>query len=165
MALKRRRMRKTEARIKRNLARSGLVAEDLVDIPEIIRHAHPYLAPDHIGEAILTVGSALNEVVSNACGVIAIGPFGCMPNRIAEAILIEVMTAADKLRAEANPYHLRKTLKGMASLPFLAVESDGSPFPQNIESKLEAFCLRARRLHARMVAEASPVNTTRSWRA
>jgi len=30
------------------------------------------------------------------------------------------------------------------------VESDGSPFPQLINAKLESFCLRAERLHARM---------------
>jgi len=32
------------------------------------------------------------------------------------------------------------------------VESDGSPFPQVINAKLEAFCLRARRLHEHMQA-------------
>jgi hypothetical protein len=36
-------------------------------------------------------------------------------------------------------------------LPFLAIESDGSPFPQLISAKLESFCLRAQRLHKRML--------------
>ena len=151
-ALKRRTMRKTEARIKQKLARSGLIHSDVVDIPDIIRHARPHMAPDHIGEAILTVGSALNEVVSKACGVITIGPFGCMPNRMAEAILNEVMTAKDKLRATPGDRRLRETLAGMGDLPFLAIESDGSPFPQIINAKLEAFCLRAGHLHETMRA-------------
>jgi hypothetical protein len=40
----------------------------------------------------------------------------------------------------------------MEDLPFLAIESDGSPFPQLISAKLETFCLRAERLHERMLA-------------
>lgn len=40
----------------------------------------------------------------------------------------------------------------MEDLPFLAIESDGSPFPQLISAKLETFCLRAERLHKKMVA-------------
>jgi hypothetical protein len=43
-------------------------------------------------------------------------------------------------------------LTEIESMPFLAVESDGSPFPQLINAKLEAFCLRARRLHRHMMA-------------
>jgi hypothetical protein len=38
----------------------------------------------------------------------------------------------------------------MEELPFLAIESDGSPFPQLIIAKLEAFCQRAIRLHRQM---------------
>jgi len=148
--LKRRTMRKTEARIKQTLARSGLIHNNVIDIPQIIRQAHPHLPPDHLGEAILTVGSALSEVVSHACGVIAIGPFGCMPNRIAESILNEVMTAADKLKATPGNRQVQNALAGMEDLPFLAIESDGSPFPQIIDAKLEAFCLRAWRLHERI---------------
>ena len=149
-ALKRRTTRKTEARIKQKLARSGLIHSNVVDIPDIIRHAHPHLVPDHLGEAILTVGSALHEVASKACGVIAIGPFGCMPNRMAESILNEVMTATDKLKTAPRDRRLQKILAGMEDLPFLAIESDGSPFPQIINAKLEAFCLRAGRLHERI---------------
>jgi predicted CoA-substrate-specific enzyme activase len=151
-ALKRRAMRKAESRVTQKLARSGLVHPMTVDIPEIIRHAHPHLVPDHLGEAILTVGSAMREVASTACGVIAIGPFGCMPNRVAESILNEVMTAGDKLKTTPGDHRLRHTLAGMEDLPFLAIESDGSPFPQIINAKLEAFCLRAEQLHARMQA-------------
>ena len=151
-ALKRRTMRRTDARIKQKLARSGLVHSPVVNIPDIVRHASPHMAPDHIGEAILTVGSALSEVASKTCGVIAIGPFGCMPNRMAEAILNEVMTAKDKLDATPGDRRLQEALAGMEALPFLAIESDGSPFPQIINAKLEAFCLRAQHLHERLQA-------------
>jgi len=143
-------MRKTELEIKQLLAKSGLIHPDMIDIPTIIRHAQPHLAPEHLGEAILTIGTALNEVVSNTCGVISIGPFGCMPNRIAESMLNEIMTAADKLDATPDDHRLRTVLNGVTTLPFLSIESDGSPFPQIITAKLEAFCLRARQLHDRL---------------
>jgi len=33
------------------------------------------------------------------------------------------------------------------NLPFLSIESDGNPFPQIIEARIEAFCLQVERLH------------------
>jgi len=79
-----------------------------------MRFIHPALT----GEAILTVGAALAEVPAEYCGAIAIGPFGCMPNRLSEAILSVEMGG---------------------ERPFLAVESDGNPFPQIITARLEVF--------------------------
>ncbi len=46
---------------------------------------------------------------------------------------------------------LEKILEDMDDLPFLAIETDGSPFPQLINAKLEAFCQRAQRLHQKMM--------------
>jgi predicted nucleotide-binding protein (sugar kinase/HSP70/actin superfamily) len=83
--------------------------------------------------------------------VIAIGPFGCMPNRLSEAILNETMTKEGKLKTDPKNKQLRSVLTEVKDLPFLAIESDGSPFPQLITAKLEAFCLRAERLHKRML--------------
>jgi predicted nucleotide-binding protein (sugar kinase/HSP70/actin superfamily) len=103
------------------------------------------------GEVVLTVGSAITEVAIQACGVIAIGPFGCMPNRMSEAILNETMNRTDKLATAPKDMRLKSILKDVEDLPFLAIESDGSPFPQVIHAKLEAFCLRAERLHDQMM--------------
>jgi predicted nucleotide-binding protein (sugar kinase/HSP70/actin superfamily) len=139
-----------ERRIKAILAESGLVHAVPVDIETIIRSASPHLSPNLGGEAILTIGSALAEVVNLACGVIAIGPFGCMPNRLSESILSETMNREDKLTIDPNNERLRVLLTDIEELPFLAIESDGSPFPQIINAKLEAFCLSAKRLHARL---------------
>ncbi|MFW5908097.1 MAG: hypothetical protein ACOCR8_00525, partial [Desulfosalsimonas sp.] len=69
---------------------------------------------------------------------------------ISESILSEVMTRRDKLGIPNREDYMEAVLSDHESLPFLAIESDGSPFPQLIEAKLEAFCLRARRLHDRM---------------
>ena len=132
------------------LAGSGLLASTPLVMKDIIRHATPYISPDLTGEAILTIGSSLLEIASHVCGVIAIGPFGCMPNRLSEAILSMAMQREDKLQLTPSDAYLQKTLETIEALPFLAIESDGSPFPQLIHAKLEAFCLRAERLHERM---------------
>jgi predicted nucleotide-binding protein (sugar kinase/HSP70/actin superfamily) len=149
--LKKFHMGRYEKRLKTLLLRSGLVHTEPVDIKRVIENARPYIAPELTGEAILTVGSALMEVVSNACGVIAIGPFGCMPNRLAEAILSQTMTGQAKLATDPTHPYLKAVLSDIQDLPFLAIESDGSPFPQLINANVESFCLRAKRLHEKML--------------
>ena len=149
--LRNRFMVKHEKRIKSILSGSGLIHSQPLNIESIIQCASPYISPNLPGEAVLTVGSSMNDVGSHACGVIAIGPFGCMPNRLSEAILNEIMTREQKLATDPNNKQLKSTLTNIDDLPFLAIESDGSPFPQLINAKLETFCLRAERLHKRMI--------------
>ena len=149
--LRKRIMAHYEHRIRSILAGSGLLASTPLAIKDIIQHAAPYISRDLTGEAVLTIGSSLLEIASHVCGVIAIGPFGCMPNRLSESILCKAMQREDKLRLTPSGTHLQKTLATIEELPFLAIESDGSPFPQLIHAKLEAFCLRAERLHKNML--------------
>jgi len=141
-----------EKQIKSILAHSGLVPATSPDVAAVIENARPHLSPDLQGEAVLTVGGSLTEIIHNACGVIAIGPFGCMPNRLSEAILSETMTAREKLATDPTNSTLRAILTDIDELPFLAIETDGSSFPQLITAKLETFMLRAERLHQRMQA-------------
>lgn len=145
-------MERYEHRIRSILAGSGLLVSTPLAMKDIIQHAAPYISRDLTGEAVLTIGSSLLEIASHVCGVIAIGPFGCMPNRLSEAILSKAMQRGDKLRLTPSGARLQKTLASIEELPFLAIESDGSPFPQLIHAKLEAFCLRAERLHEKMTA-------------
>ena len=140
-----------EKRIKKTMNKSNLVHSEPIDIPAVINSALPYISPDLAGEAILTIGSSLAEIATHACGVISIGPFGCMPNRISESILNEVMTRTGKLSTNPGDENLQTVLTDLDNLPFLAIESDGSPFPQLINAKLETFCIQARRLHERML--------------
>jgi predicted CoA-substrate-specific enzyme activase len=141
-----------ERQIKTILSSSGLVQTKNLDVGSIIANASPHISPNLTGEAVLTIGGSLTEIINHACGVIAIGPFGCMPNRLSEAILSETMTAREKLATDpANPA-LKAVLTDIDDLPFLAIETDGSPFPQLITAKLETFLLRAERLHQRMMA-------------
>ncbi|MEJ2284927.1 MAG: acyl-CoA dehydratase activase-related protein, partial [Desulfobacterales bacterium] len=144
-----------EKRIKSILSTSGLVHATPLDMNTIIKNASPYISRDLPGEAVLTVGGSLTEVVSHSCGVIAIGPFGCMPNRLSESILNETMNSKDKIATEPHNEALRSVLTDIDQLPFLAIESDGSPFPQLINAQLETFCLRAERLHQRMMGAKS----------
>ena len=148
-------MARYKKRIKGMLSRSGFIHKEPLKIKSVINNAVPYISPRFAGEAILTVGSSLTEIASRACGVIAIGPFGCMPNRLSEAILNEAMNREGKLATNPKNGRLRSVLANIDDLPFLAIESDGSPFPQVIDAKLETFCLRAERLHNIMLEAAN----------
>lgn len=141
---------RAEKQIKSLLSASGLVHAESVRIPPVIKAAQNYLSPHLTGEAVLTVGGSLLEVANRYCGIVLIGPFGCMPSRLSEAILTETMRAEDKLAAISGNGRRRALPAGVEDLPFLAIESDGSPFPQLIQTQLEAFCLRAWRLHGHM---------------
>jgi predicted nucleotide-binding protein (sugar kinase/HSP70/actin superfamily) len=123
-----------------------------INIGKIVENGAQYLSPKLAGEAILTIGSSLEEIATKTCGVIAIGPFGCMPNRMSEAILNRVMNGNEKLKTDPKNKKLRKLLENTENLPFLSIESDGSSFPQLINAKLETFCLRSERFHAGMRA-------------
>lgn len=155
-------MHRYEKRLKSIISRSGLIHSEPLDIDGIIKSGSFYISPLMTGEAILTVGSSMAEVASHSCGVIAIGPFGCMPNRISEAILNETMNRQEKLALYPQNKRLRSILTNVDNLPFLAIESDGSPFPQLINAKLETFCLRAERLHNRMLDVGSARETNRT---
>ncbi len=131
-------MRHYERLIKGQLSVSGLVAPHMIDIDALAGMAAPHISPELVGETVLTVGSALAESEARACGVIALGPFGCIPGRIAESILVPLMRGNG---------HGPAGLQG-GSFPFLSIECDGTAFPQVVDIRLEAFLARARHLHA-----------------
>ena len=139
-------MTRSERNVQRILSRSGWLVQRSGDLNEIMKSGRHFISPDLIGEAILTVGSAFAEVGRDYCGVIAIGPFGCMPNRLSEAILNRSLDRSHLMQFRADRETARIT-SAMESMPFLAIESDGCPFPQLITAQLETFVLQARRLH------------------
>jgi predicted CoA-substrate-specific enzyme activase len=119
-------MRHYERSFKMIMARANLLPYRLENVDHLISGIQHLINPMLTGEAVLTVGAAISEVPHRYCGVIAIGPFGCMPNRLSEAILSAEMDS---------------------ELPFLAIESDGNLFPQVITAKMEVFLLQAMRIH------------------
>lgn len=137
-----------DQRIRKKLAPSGLFFyEAQVAVEPLIAAGEKFISPNFTCETILTVGSAFHEILNPACGIISIGPFGCMPSRVAEAILNEKFTTTVKreMMNKNGHNHFSAVLAKDRKLPFLAIETDGKVFPQIIEARLEAFCLQAQR--------------------
>jgi hypothetical protein len=133
--------RRIEKNIKKALAKSGFYEFSMIDVKAAVDSARHLIRPEMEGEAILTVGSALHEALDHVDGVISIGPFGCMPSRVAESVLNVEMNAEGKIRAGGKA----KNAKKVDSIPFLAIETDGNMYPQIIQSKIEIFILQAER--------------------
>ncbi len=138
-----------ERTIKGILSRSGLYEAHMVDVEKMIVNVSDLISPKLTVETILTAGAAITEVVEEVAGVISIGPFGCMPSRIAEAVVNAKMNETKMATAEDKDL-VAKVMQRCPSLPFLAIETDGNPFPQVIEARLEIFCLQVKRLHDRI---------------
>ncbi len=147
-------MHRAEQDVNRILASSGWYVSRLVDVEHVVEAGKPFISPNLLGEAILTVGGPMAEVGTRFCGSIAIGPFGCMPNRLSESILNLCFNREHLLRLRKDRETDRVTSR-METMPFLAIETDGGPFPQVIEARLETFVLQAKRLHAIMKQSSS----------
>ncbi len=117
------------------------------NVKHLLGHVGHLVSPDLRGEAILTIGAALTEVLDPFCGVLSIGPFGCMPNRISEAVLSREMNREGKQATGTVKEEMLPVLEKYEDLPFLCIESDGNIFPQIITARLEAFVMQARRFH------------------
>ena len=137
-------LRHFERKIKQLFARAGLCDARMVNVAHVVETAEAYLSPTLTGEAILTIGSTLAEIGEYYDGVVAVGPFACMPSRIAESILKKAIE--DK-----------KTKLGK-SLPFISIELDGNPFTPSIEARLDAFIAQVKQLKRGSEAVASALS-------
>ena len=140
--------KKYEKKINSILLKSKLVRPTMIDIDKTIGYARHLISENLLGEGILTTGLALREIMDEACGVISIGPFACMPSRLAEAILNREMTIEEKIRGSKKD--LKKYPNEVTVLPYLHFETDGNQFPQIIQSRIEIFMLQAEKLHKAM---------------
>ena len=131
--------------IEQQLARSGYVLGGGHHVTQVVRASGRLVNPLLATEASLTVGSTLLELGECAHGVISIGPFGCMPCRIAESVLNGRLTSEKLLITNHNSHLLSSGEMGLP-LPFLAIETDGNAFPQLVDARLECFLLSAQRL-------------------
>ena len=139
-------MRQYERKIKGLMAASGLYDHHLIDIEYLINSVSKLIDRRLTGEAILTLACALTEIIDRVDGVISIGPFGCMPSRLAEAVIKQTIDT-EKAELCGNRELVAKIMLEHPRLPFLSIESDGSPFPPVIEAGLESFVLQTKRLH------------------
>jgi predicted nucleotide-binding protein (sugar kinase/HSP70/actin superfamily) len=142
-----------ERKIKRLFVKSGLYEYEKIDIKSYMSHSTHFFPLELTGEPGLSSGSALKHLVDKYCGVISVGPFGCMNSRMTEAVAAQEMTVEGKERAAANagkPLDLSELKAEVDVLPFLSVECDGNPFSQIIQARLETFMLQADRLAAKL---------------
>jgi predicted CoA-substrate-specific enzyme activase len=141
-------MQYAEIRVKKALAKSGFYKFHKTRVEPLINHSKHIFPVECRGETGLTVGTALYEILDHFCGVINVGPFGCMPTRTSEAVGVPEMKVEHKIKAHKlnNPnYKLSSVFKDNMTLPFLTIESDGNVYPQVIEARLETFTLQAQR--------------------
>jgi predicted nucleotide-binding protein (sugar kinase/HSP70/actin superfamily) len=135
-----------ERKIKAAFAASGLYHYEMIDVSKTIDGVRHLVNENLRGECILTIGLAMREILEPSCGVISIGPFGCMPSRTAESILKKEMDIKGKERM-ATWKRSPDLADKLDTLPFLAIETDGNSFPQIIQANLESFLLQARKIH------------------
>lgn len=134
-----------EFEIKSILEGSGFYKISESRVEDLVEAASEIVSPRLTGETVLTVGAALKELVEEVDGVISLGPFGCMPGRLSEALVTQKLKDI-KLKAAQENELVRRVIEAHPSLPFLSIETDGNTFPQLIESRLEAFLLQATRV-------------------
>ncbi|UCE70968.1 MAG: hypothetical protein JSU99_06620, partial [Nitrospiraceae bacterium] len=54
---------------------------------QVFKYARPYIHDSFEGEAVLSIGKAIDFVKQGASGIISAMPFGCMPGTIVSALL------------------------------------------------------------------------------
>jgi len=91
---------------------------------EIIRNATPYMHSSFEGEAILSIGKAVDFAQKGASGLINAMPFTCMPGTIVNAVL-------------------KRCREDYDNLPLLNIAYDGQK-EGNTKSRLEAFIYQVR---------------------
>ena len=91
---------------------------------EVLAMAAPYVHKSFEGEAIMTVGKAIDFVTKGLSGIVAVMPFTCMPGTISNAIL-------------------KRVREEMGEFPFLNMVYDGVEQGTD-QTRLEAFMHQAR---------------------
>lgn len=98
------------------------------DIRVVLDYALPYLHHSFRGEAVLSVGKALDMIERNAAGVVNAIPFGCMPGTVVTGIL--------------------RTITSRTGAPTMSIPFDGTASP-TMQLQLEAFMDQAWQRHER----------------
>ena len=153
-----------EKQLKKILSKSNLYDYEVVDLPKIFEYGTNFFDIRFRGESMLVVGNFFKDILHGYHGLVNIGPFACMPTRVIESVLSNEATLARKRQLEGgNGNSHYDGLEGIEDLPFLTIETDGNPFPQILEARIEAFCLQVARLHERLkTAQYHGVTTPRT---
>ncbi|MBR6199016.1 MAG: hypothetical protein IKQ61_01985 [Spirochaetales bacterium] len=145
-----------EHKIKKIFAKHApkLYEYDPIQIKEIIKASEKLIDKKLVGDIGITIGVGLRDALRDSCGIISLGPFACLQTRVAEAILNSNMTVGKKIENYPESVFgadINKLDKDMP-LPYLAIESDGNPYPQLVQARLEVFGLQAKRVSDMMNA-------------
>jgi predicted nucleotide-binding protein (sugar kinase/HSP70/actin superfamily) len=127
-------MRKDEAALARTMHHLLDNAEE-PSTDEVLELAAPYLDKSFEGEAIMTVGKAIDFAHKGLAGIVAVMPFTCMPGTVSNAILKRVREDKD-------------------GIPFLNMVYDGLEQSTAL-TRLEAFVHQAGEYARRSGAEAA----------
>ncbi|MDH5509217.1 MAG: CoA activase, partial [Nitrospinota bacterium] len=111
--------------------RDTLVFGEDPAIVEILKNASPYIKDTFEGEAILSVGKAVDYAEKGMSGVVNIMPFSCMPGTVVAAL-------SKKVREDMN------------DIPWLNLDYDGVE-ETNTQTRLEAFMYQASQYREKMV--------------
>lgn len=98
------------------------------DIEELLRYASPYIHRSFIGEAILSIGKAIDFIKKGYSGIINVMPFTCMPGTITAGIL-------------------KKVKDDFGNIPILNIAYDGLS-DANTRIRLEAFAHQVKQFHS-----------------
>jgi len=112
-----------EHRLTRNFTNSSKVHTE-PRTEEIIQNATSYIHPSFEGEAILSIGKAIDFALKGASGLINVMPFTCMPGTIVNAVL-------------------KRCRETHGNVPLLNIAYDGQK-DTNTKSRLEAFSYQVR---------------------
>jgi len=93
-------------------------------IDEVLRLAKPYIDASFEGEAVLSVGKAIDYVHKGCAGIANILPFSCMPGTVVTAL-------SEKIRKDSG------------NIPWINIDYDGVE-EDTVRSRLEAFMYQAR---------------------
>lgn len=141
-------MNQIENKVKKILAKSGYYKYAETEIKPLLEHSKHLIPLEFKGEPGLTLGVTLHQGLEKYCGIINLGPFGCMPTRFSESIAAANTKVSDKIKAKRinNPeFEMSNVFNGNMNIPFLTIETDGNVFPQVIEARLETFALQCKR--------------------
>jgi predicted CoA-substrate-specific enzyme activase len=95
-----------------------------LSVKEILDKASPYLHLSFEGEAILSIGKAVDFVQKGASGIINAMPFTCMPGTVVNSLL-------------------KRCREDLSAVPVLTIAYDGQK-QSNIHTRLEAFLYQVR---------------------
>lgn len=145
-----------EKKIKKIFKKSGLYEMEMIDIKKFMNHSKHIFPYTLTGEPGLSSGASLYHLINKWCGVINVGPFGCMNSRMTEAVLTPEMSVDGKeiaANVADEKVDITNYKENIDVLPFLSVECDGNPFSQILEARFETFILQAERLYKVMMNE------------